>query len=86
MPRRPTQPVRASGVTSSHALSTSNLQTLDNSTPRHPSGSDLPANASVESVKIIASDLRTLTGKLVHHDQTPNLVLSHTIERIFANS
>ncbi|PUU83534.1 hypothetical protein B9Z19DRAFT_963439, partial [Tuber borchii] len=37
-----------------------------------------------ETFIIIASDVRTLTGKLVHHDQTPNLVLSHTIEGIFA--
>ena len=35
----------------------------------------------LETVTIKASDIKTLTGgKLVGHDQTPNLVLSHTIE------
>jgi len=50
----------------------------------YPMGSNPPANVSVETVTIITSDGRTLTGKLVGHDQTTNLILSHTIERIFA--
>lgn len=33
---------------------------------------------------IITSDGRTLTGKLLGCDQTTNLILSSTIERIFA--
>ncbi|KAI5805914.1 hypothetical protein EDC01DRAFT_640786 [Geopyxis carbonaria] len=35
-------------------------------------------------VTIITSDGRTLTGKLLGCDQTTNLILSSTIERIFA--
>ena len=62
----------------------SNLQTFVNSMLLYPMGSNPPANVSVETVTIITSDGRTLTGKLVGHDQTTNLILSHTIERIFA--
>lgn len=35
-------------------------------------------------VLILTSDGRTLTGTLLGHDQTTNLILSGTIERIFA--
>ncbi|KAH0614797.1 uncharacterized protein LAJ45_01792 [Morchella importuna] len=37
-----------------------------------------------KTVTILTSDGRTLTGKLLGHDQTTNLILSHTIERIFS--
>ncbi|KAF8536486.1 hypothetical protein BDD12DRAFT_890145 [Trichophaea hybrida] len=37
-----------------------------------------------KTVTIITSDGRTLTGQLLGHDQTTNLILSSTIERIFS--
>ena len=51
----------------------------------YPHSHDPPANASVETITIIPSDVRTLPGKLAGRDQTPNLAVSHTIERIFAS-
>jgi U6 snRNA-associated Sm-like protein LSm8 len=35
-------------------------------------------------VTILTSDGRTLTGQLLGHDQTTNLILSGTVERIFS--
>lgn len=70
MPRCLTQSIRASGTASSPILVTSNPQTFDNSMFLYPLGFDLTANASVETITIIAPDVRTLTGgKLVGHDQ-----------------
>ncbi|TGZ84203.1 Sm-like ribonucleo protein [Ascodesmis nigricans] len=37
-----------------------------------------------QQVLILTSDGRTLTGTLLGHDQTTNLILSSTVERIFA--
>jgi U6 snRNA-associated Sm-like protein LSm8 len=39
---------------------------------------------STETVTILTSDGRTLTGQLLGHDQTTNLILSATVERIFS--
>ncbi|KAL0639358.1 U4/U6-U5 snRNP complex subunit LSM8 [Maublancomyces gigas] len=39
-----------------------------------------------KTVTILTSDGRTLTGKLLGHDQTTNLILSETIERIFTSA
>ncbi|EWC48794.1 hypothetical protein DRE_00099 [Drechslerella stenobrocha 248] len=36
-----------------------------------------------KTVTVITSDGRTLIGTLVGHDQTTNLILQHTRERIF---
>ncbi|KAF3940297.1 hypothetical protein ABW19_dt0200399 [Dactylella cylindrospora] len=36
-----------------------------------------------KTVQVITSDGRTLIGTLLGHDQTTNLILSHTVERIF---
>jgi U6 snRNA-associated Sm-like protein LSm8 len=46
-----------------------------------PSGANSP---SKETVTILTSDGRTLTGQLLGHDQTTNLILSGTVERIFS--
>jgi U6 snRNA-associated Sm-like protein LSm8 len=37
-----------------------------------------------KKVTILTSDGRTLTGNLLGHDQTTNLILSSTVERIFS--
>lgn len=49
------------------------------------STSKLTAGPLSETVTIITSDGRTLTGQLLGHDQTTNLILSSTVERIFAS-
>ncbi|KAL7273344.1 U4/U6-U5 snRNP complex subunit LSM8 [Rhizina undulata] len=36
-----------------------------------------------KTVTILTSDGRSLTGKLLGYDQTTNLILSQTVERIF---
>ena len=38
----------------------------------------------VETVLILTHDGRTLTGKLMGHDQTTNVILASTVERIFS--
>ncbi|KAI5814978.1 hypothetical protein BZA77DRAFT_317257 [Pyronema omphalodes] len=37
-----------------------------------------------KTVTILTSDGRILTGQLLGHDQTTNLILSSTVERIFS--